>query len=241
MMTGPTALAPAEPRPARMCCCGWRIWSSTSRCSRANSGAATSEVAHAVDGVSLEVRRGQTLGLVGGDGCGKSTLARCVTRLFDIDVRADMFDGDDITGVRAATAPDCRREMQMIFQDPYGSLEPAHDGRRIIGEPLPSTALPGPERKRAGAGHGARRANPRQLQPLPARVLRRPTPAHRHRPGLALRPERRLRRAGLGARRLDPGPDRQPARRSPARARPRPTLHLARPLGRARMSATGSP
>ena len=105
---------------------------------------------HAVDGVNLEVRRGETLGLVGETGCGKSTLARCVMRLYDITSGRVIFDG---AGHQQAVAPrqmrPFRREMQMIFQDPYGSLNPRRRVGSIIGDPfaIHKTAT-GQERKR---------------------------------------------------------------------------------------------
>ncbi len=107
------------------------------------------DVVHAVDGVSLEVRRGQTLGLVGETGCGKSTLARCITRLYDITSGRVIFDGDDITGLSPRRMRPYRREMQMIFQDPYGSLNPRRRVGSIIGDPfaIHKTAS-GQERKR---------------------------------------------------------------------------------------------
>ena len=107
------------------------------------------EFVHAVDGVSLEVRRGQTLGLVGETGCGKSTLARCVTRLYDITSGRITFDGQDITKLKPRQMRPFRREMQMIFQDPYGSLNPRRRVGSIIGDPfaIHKTAT-GQERKR---------------------------------------------------------------------------------------------
>ncbi len=107
------------------------------------------EFVHAVDGVNLEVRRGQTLGLVGETGCGKSTLARCVTRLYDITSGRVTFDGQDITKLKPRQMRPFRREMQMIFQDPYGSLNPRRRVGSIIGDPfaIHKTAT-GAERKR---------------------------------------------------------------------------------------------
>ena len=80
--------------------------SSTSRCSLVVAAANTDEV-HAVDGVSLEVRRGETLGLVGETGCGKSTLARCITRLFDLTSGQVIFDGRDISGSTRGSCARC--------------------------------------------------------------------------------------------------------------------------------------
>ncbi|MGH8890713.1 MAG: ABC transporter ATP-binding protein [Acidothermaceae bacterium] len=94
------------------------------------------EHVHAVDGVDLEIRRGETLGLVGETGCGKSTLARCVTRLFDITSGRITFDGADITSLSRRAMRPFRRDVQMIFQDPYGSLNPRRRVGSIIADPL---------------------------------------------------------------------------------------------------------
>ena len=90
----------------------------------------------AVDDVSLEVRRGETLGLVGETGCGKSTLARCLTRLYDLTAGRVVFDGDDISTLSRRELRPYRRRMQMIFQDPYGSLNPRRRVGSIIGDPF---------------------------------------------------------------------------------------------------------
>ncbi len=91
---------------------------------------------HAVEGVNLEVRRGQTLGLVGETGCGKSTLARCIMRLYDITSGRITFDGHDISTLARRRMRPIRRDMQMIFQDPYGSLNPRRRVGSIIGDPF---------------------------------------------------------------------------------------------------------
>jgi peptide/nickel transport system ATP-binding protein len=91
---------------------------------------------HAVDGVSFDVRSGETLGLVGETGCGKSTTARLVLRLLDATSGTVSFEGEDITRVTGSRLKELRREMQMIFQDPYSSLNPRKTVGTVIGEPF---------------------------------------------------------------------------------------------------------
>jgi len=103
----------------------------------------------AVEGVTLEVRKGETLGLVGETGCGKSTLARCITRLHPVTSGRIVFDGADISRLSPRQMRPYRRRMQMIFQDPYGSLNPRRRVGSIIGDPLAIHGVAeGPERKR---------------------------------------------------------------------------------------------
>jgi peptide/nickel transport system ATP-binding protein len=91
---------------------------------------------HAVSGVTLDVRRGETLALVGETGCGKSTLARCILRLHDLTSGRIVFDGRDISTASDAELRPVRRRMQMVFQDPYGSLNPRRRVGSIIGDPF---------------------------------------------------------------------------------------------------------
>jgi oligopeptide/dipeptide ABC transporter ATP-binding protein len=90
----------------------------------------------AVDGISFSIRKGETLGVVGESGCGKSTMARCVMRLIDSTGGSITFDGQDITKQKGQSLLKMRREMMMVFQDPYASLNPRKRVGFIVGEAL---------------------------------------------------------------------------------------------------------
>jgi len=111
-------------------------------------------VLRAVDSVSLEVRAGETLGVVGESGCGKSTLGRCLVRLTDITSGTVTFGGRDISRLSRRQLRPVRKELQLVFQDPYASLNPRRRVGDIIGEPLEIH------------GYGDRRSRERRVREL---------------------------------------------------------------------------
>jgi peptide/nickel transport system ATP-binding protein len=112
---------------------------------------------HAVDGVDLQVGRGETVGLVGESGSGKSTLARAIPRLVEPTNGTVTFDGADVTAMRRRELPSFRRNVQVVFQDPYASLDSLATVADSIGEPL---------RTHFGLGGAARRARAAELLAL---------------------------------------------------------------------------
>jgi oligopeptide/dipeptide ABC transporter ATP-binding protein len=129
-------------------------------------------VVRAVDGVSLRVAAGETLGLVGESGCGKSTLARCVLRLIEPTRGRVLLDGEDLTALPEEALRRRRRDIQMVFQDPTASLNPRLSVAATVEEPLMlHTPLAGPARRaradevldEVGLGAGLRDRYPHQL------------------------------------------------------------------------------
>ncbi|MBF4694956.1 ABC transporter ATP-binding protein [Fusibacter ferrireducens] len=94
------------------------------------------KILKAVDGITFEIEKGETFGVVGESGCGKSTLGRTITRLYDATEGKIYFDGNEITKLKGKQLHPYKKKMQIIFQDPYSSLNPSMNVREILSEPL---------------------------------------------------------------------------------------------------------
>jgi oligopeptide transport system ATP-binding protein len=90
----------------------------------------------AVDGISFYIKKGETLGLVGESGCGKTTTGRCILQLYKITGGKIIFNGQDLTKMKKGELRSTRRNMQLIFQDPYASLDPRMTAGKLVGEPM---------------------------------------------------------------------------------------------------------
>jgi peptide/nickel transport system ATP-binding protein len=125
----------------------------------------------AVDGITFDIKRGETLGLVGESGCGKTTVGRTILRLYNPTEGRILFDGKDIAGLSEKEMRGLRRRMQMVFQDPYSSLNPRQNVGNIVGEPLKVHGLAGPELDKkvqglldiVGLPHGAANRYPHEF------------------------------------------------------------------------------
>ena len=199
----------------------------------------------AVDGISFTVAKGETLGIVGESGCGKSTTARLLMHLIEPDAGAIVFDGDAVGAAqRHLGRTTLRRQVQMVFQDSYSSLNP----RMTIGRHHRLRAAHARHRRARKRTSAPRTCStqvglePAQLRaPLSARAVRRPAPARQHRPragaGAAAGDPRR---GGLGARQVGRGAGAQPARRSEGASSTSPICSSATISTSSSISATAS-
>ena len=108
----------------------------------------TTEHVHAINGIDLQIRRSETLGIVGESGCGKSTLGRCLVNLHPITSGKLVYDGKELNRLRKKERQALSREIQMVFQDPYSSLDPRHTAADSVEEPMIVHKTPATARER---------------------------------------------------------------------------------------------
>ena len=174
----------------------------------------SSGILHAVDDVSFTLEQGKTLGVVGESGCGKSTLGKAIIRLTHPTAGKVVFDGTDVAAYSAKEFKKVRPNMQMIFQDPFASLDPRRTVTELIAEPMKiyKTGSRDEIYKRVKKLMDTVGLAERFQNSYPPRAGRRPPPAYRHRPGSGPEPQvHRLRRAGVRPGRVHPGPGAQSA------------------------------
>ena len=143
----------------------------------------------AVDGISFEIYQGETFSLVGESGCGKTTAGRTILQLYRPTSGHVFFGDQDLTALKGEALRRMRRKMQMIFQDPYSSLDPRMSIGNIVGEPLEQHNVAHGKAKERVRQRSAGEGGPAPIfcRPLPARMLGRAAPAggDRPRPGPA--------------------------------------------------------
>jgi oligopeptide transport system ATP-binding protein len=139
----------------------------------------------AVDGIDFDLWRGETLGIVGESGCGKSTVAKSLLRLVEPDAGSALFEGRDLFRLDRKSMRELRKHIQIVFQDPFSSLNPRMRVGEIIGEPFEVFPEVLPRAQRAHPCRGIARTRgtaSNGCQALSTPVLRRTASAHRHRP-----------------------------------------------------------
>ena len=188
---------------------------------------------HAVDDISFTLEKGKTLGIVGESGCGKSTTGRCILRLIEPTSGKVVFDGEDILQLSGRKQRERRSDMQIIFQDPFSSLNPRKTVMQTIAE---GVEMRGKYRSKAQIENRVLELMEtvglaeRLINSYSPRTGRRPPAAYRHRPSAGRGTEAdHLRRAGFRPGRIDPGADPKPAEGAPAETQPDIHLHHTRP------------